>query len=867
MLSRSPENYQSSLWSPQGLLLVANILLAILAPFGAQAQKIKNETGQTLQQNLLTAPLQPKVQCRVEERSFYGSAIPTREGRVDTSNIRDIMYNNEEERGRLFTYLTWVHEEHVSQVQISENEFVLYEKNTAVYIHADDLTKAKLLHAPDSVGVRIDTAPSTSGPCVEVRLTVNRHEQKDIRNITDNTLLSNEIGISTAIEYIRLVTESDAAAYFWLVYSEWYIYTCTLTWEPLQKIHLDRVPGVHSGCTELDIRWYGHGDAFVTRESSSRLHDNDDIFTLFYVTPGTREAKTVTRWSTPIYKKQNETPERTIRRWSNNSLTFISKKNPQKQFRCRESENGGIYWYEDDRVYLLERPNKENDDITGFTLLHADTSRIGEIREITRTWLIIGKQWYARYHAATWKIQYPERNTYRDLHVVTDYNMYEDTPRTILSSSDGQLILFHDNIYEFETIAHIQWAAWNTYDFENDTTHQYLLFVGSVGNAEQAHYVRDQKKKALSSLDMSRTSLGVDREFNEWTYLDKSNRTIEFRQYTWDNMKIMSANEHTWNVSFDYPRNNQDVLDTRGHVIDTRRHLMLRDSTGGFIDIGEVEFFTNFHDASPKPQPKDQERGNLVKFDLVGDRCVIINQGKPPTVTFSSYNIPQLHDEPLLADTTHAELRRLGITQLQNGRSKEFWQTVVQNRVALERWDTSFLQQKPVVVVYSPQSDRNGAFMWLDYNFRNFTVLFWERKDKEDVQDATTQLKLHKISPMYVFRNGHGSGTEVQWSDTTWVDCVEMAEALNTETEHTRLRTARDHTMYGARLIMVSCSAGKSLVECLSQWTPYFYEISGPDIPTNIDIVEKVVDGVPELIYKPNEWVLITSPGRMRKKK
>jgi len=254
---------------------------------------------------------------------------------------------------------------------------VFYEKNTAVYIHTGDLTKAKVLHAPDSVSVRVEAEPSTPAwTSVEVTFTAHGQEQKDVRNVTENTLLSTTVGISTAIEYSRLVTESNAAEYFWLLYTEWYVYTCTLEWKLLQKIHLDRTPGLHSGNNELEIRWYGNGDALVTREYRNSQY-TEDVFTLFYVTPETQEAKTVTRGPTPIYRKQNETPERTIWRWSNNTLTFISKKNHKKQFCCRENESGGIYGHEDNRVYVFERPNEENDDITDLPLLHADTSGIG----------------------------------------------------------------------------------------------------------------------------------------------------------------------------------------------------------------------------------------------------------------------------------------------------------------------------------------------------------------------------------------------------------------------------------------------------------------------------------------------------------
>lgn len=82
-----------------------------------------------------------------------------------------------------------------------------------------------------------------------------------------------------------------------------------------------------------------------------------------------------------------------------------------------------------------------------------------------------------------------------------------------------------------------------------------------------------------------------------------------------------------------------------------------------------------------------------------------------------------------------------------------FRENVVANRNALAAGDTLLLGQKPIVVIYSPQSDRNGAFMYPDFDFSSFNVLFWERENETDVKKANLLLKKHHIKPAYVFRN------------------------------------------------------------------------------------------------------------------
>lgn len=49
----------------------------------------------------------------------------------------------------------------------------------------------------------------------------------------------------------------------------------------------------------------------------------------------------------------------------------------------------------------------------------------------------------------------------------------------------------------------------------------------------------------------------------------------------------------------------------------------------------------------------------MIKFDLEGDRCVIIKPGIYPEVVFTTHDIAGIEEEPVLSDSMHAALATL----------------------------------------------------------------------------------------------------------------------------------------------------------------------------------------------------------------
>lgn len=317
-----------------------------------------------------------------------------------------------------------------------------------------------------------------------------------------------------------------------------------------------------------------------------------------------------------------------------------------------------------------------------------------------------------------------------------------------------------------------------------------------------------------------------------------------------------------WKVPVsDYDEREKGMLNNRWYLIDKKGYLIMQDSFWNYINLGKMVLA---HDARDNPIPDDYKvirRGNTQKFALEWDRCVTINPYER-RVQFSSYDINGIENEPALTERTQADLARRWITKMEYGRSTAFREEVADNRRALERWDTSILSKKPAVVIYAAEHDGNGSFMRPDFDFDNFTVLWRQRKNAEDIAQANGLLKKNNIKPAYRLLNGHGiKQGGIEGARGSILRCQDIAHLFGISADGSN---ASWDPMYGGELILNSCHAwdftdtGTALVECLMTHPLYFEYISGLEGRSSMDIQERSFEWKARLELNPAEGWYIT---------
>ncbi len=325
-----------------------------------------------------------------------------------------------------------------------------------------------------------------------------------------------------------------------------------------------------------------------------------------------------------------------------------------------------------------------------------------------------------------------------------------------------------------------------------------------------------------------------------------------------------------WQVPVsDYDERERGMLNNRGYLVDKNGYLIMQDSFGKYINLGKMVFA---HDARGNPLPDDPKiirRGNIRKFALEGDRCVAINPYER-RVQFSSYDINGIEGEPVLSDTTQTDLARWWITRVEYGRSTVFREKVAEHRRALERWDTSLISKKPIIVIYAAEHDGNGSFMRPDFDFDNFTVLRRQRKNVEDIAQANALLRKNNIKPAYRLLNGHGiKQGGIEWAKGSILSCQDIARLFSISTDSTN---AANDPMYGGELILNSChawdvtSTGTALVECLVTQPLYFEYISGLEGRSSMNIQEGAFEWNVWLeLHATEGWYITKKKGGKRK--
>lgn len=747
--------------------------------------------------------------------------------------------------------------EYIHVERISSSSFLLYGDEWLMYIDSLVFPSIKILKLVKDESVTVTPLQDRDDKCIYIKLEISHATGKRLLlwNPHDNTYLNDVLESDGPIEYIDWVYSDKSREYQFefLIWKK--IWVCDHSWKISYTLNLKKKP---ENLSYFQIRW---DNLTIARDIYDQgTNSRSSYYDLYEFNQEDWKVNDMfLNSSLTMGEETQRNDKRIIKEWmdrkNQNVLTFIPAKlkdRPKKSFQCIVNWQFNFWYSEDSKTfYYFHKKNRHNKAIDDFSSYTLDQSRLWSIVKVSNTWLIIWTLWCAYYNQETQKIVYLSSDEWNSSEIVSDYNFNISDNQIIDRSSYTTLInnklglgVFNPITWDIKLYPEYKgnWEARNLNDSEK------LLLI----NKENKVCIYDPFLNSISNIDID---IPIDCRFWHWFMTKYGSRALYFNcdgettTFTWNgktNLKTFKSKDFT---GIKFPE-----LWSSSHFVNDDWELFYIDTLRAVHTIGKL-------DTIPKNEYSGRrfkmwEKSWFNKFMLDWERVVVIDTLE--RISFSTFDIPQLEWEMIMSDDLRSRLHKLGITKFDRGWSLEFWEKMTKNREYLIQWDTTTLNQKPVVVVFGPRDDRNSAFMQDNNDFSHFTVLYFERVNGDDITSVNQLLFKLNINPAYIMIWGHGDGYSIAPSNKDRnVGCFDLSVCF--ELADKKLANGKKY-LYWTIICFQSCSSGKNLVPCLSSVIPMAKEIVGANEPSYSDIHEEVVSWWVVIEIKVTEWDAIRMP-------
>lgn len=528
-------------------------------------------------------------------------------------------------------------------------------------------------------------------------------------------------------------------------------------------------------------------------------------------------------------------------------LNVYEKNNPKNKSQVLYSPKSA-YGLDVSKKYIYIF-NKWKDDIDGIDTLEYNRFSINDnawkALFVTRKWLIATDKWYLLRIEETWK-------TTKVWSFEWAIEMRSDgSEESILEDQKWTLVFRGEDIcYKIPDLRFLSKLDSGLYLFKDPKKTMDAISWGVAG-------VLDSKKNAYT-YHLLNWFFDTLHEFKlpscdiwTWLWISKSsdNSCVQFRDYKIDehgrkflffdligsykyfmvcindqntSPAILVGNKNLWDISF-------PSLWVAKSIVDENYVLHYIDTSGRIYVIWKMAI--NSKDKTPLLFIKN----GLAKYILENGHFMLTDAQS--NIVLSSIDIKDL-SEPNMPPKLQNELDSLWITKKHFPWKLTTLESIVDNRHKLMEWDTGSLKKKPIVLLFGPEDDWNGAFSSEpnDEIYDHFTVLYFQRAKSEDLTPIFQCIDSYWLIPEYTIFGWHGTWRSLV--PKKWVNCDNLRDAIGKYSH-----------LLNNQVIIDACSSWSNLVPCLSGVMTQANNISWPLKIASTRIVVWVVEWKPMLFY------------------